>query len=91
MHWAAAGPTFRTELMIPDSDIGMRIIEVFRLLLDINPYTINLQDKEEATALFYAGCGASQYGAAIRFLYNIGSNAGIKNNKGQTVLHMLAF
>ncbi|KAI7970128.1 hypothetical protein EIK77_008355 [Talaromyces pinophilus] len=96
LHWAAAGPTLRTELMIPESEIGIRIIDIFRLLLDADPDTINLQDKEEATALFYAvsshaGCGTRQCGAAIRFLCNMGSNAGIKNNKGQTVLHLLAF
>ncbi|EED20778.1 hypothetical protein TSTA_039730 [Talaromyces stipitatus ATCC 10500] len=77
LHWAAAGPTFRNELTIPESEVGMRIIDTSKLLLDAIPNIINLQDKEGATALHYtvsshAECGAGHCGDAIRFLCDIG-------------------
>ncbi|KUL81749.1 hypothetical protein ZTR_09411 [Talaromyces verruculosus] len=95
-HWAAAGPNWHNELTRPDSEVGMRIMETFKLVLVADHDVINLQDKEGATALHYAvsshaGCGTRNCIDAIRFLCDTGSDASIKNNKGQTVLHVLAY
>lgn len=87
-HWPAAGPKPDNELTIPENEVGARIIDTLKLLLAADSNIINLQDKEGATALHYAvsshaGCGTRSCIHAIRYLCDIGSDAGIKDNKGQ--------
>jgi ankyrin repeat protein len=95
IHWAAAGPMFHNEHTIPDNELDSRIIETFKLLLTGGIDMINVKDKEGMTALFYtigshAGCGIRHLYLLTKFLLEKGANAGLQNNKGQTVLHILA-
>ncbi|KAA8645773.1 ankyrin repeat domain-containing protein [Aspergillus tanneri] len=81
--------------MIPEDEIVPQVVHTFKLLLAGNPSTINVQDKGR-TVLHYAvashaGCRSSHSNLAIHFLCEIGADAGLKDCKGQTVLHVVAF
>lgn len=96
LHWAAAGPG-AAECTLPEDVICSRLLDTFRLLL-AGKYaaTINAQDGEGATPLYYAvgahaACGGRHANVAIKFLLDHGADASTSDSRGQTVLHVLAY
>ncbi|EED21819.1 ankyrin repeat-containing protein, putative [Talaromyces stipitatus ATCC 10500] len=80
---------------IPETEPQEHIIDTFKLLLEVNPDSINAQDKEGATPLHYATashvkCGAGHSYAVIKFLFDNKADANLAKSQGQTVLHILA-
>ncbi|ODM14597.1 hypothetical protein SI65_09942 [Aspergillus cristatus] len=94
LHWAAAGPSLCGEFRFQD-DTVLRIVNIFNPLLVSDPSTINVQDKQGATALHYAVGSHAAYGSqhsdhAVRFLCRNGADASLQDSNGQTVLHISA-
>ncbi|KAH8696474.1 ankyrin repeat-containing domain protein [Talaromyces proteolyticus] len=93
LHWAAVGSS--DEDLLTEDKITSKIISTFKLLIDGNTSTINIQDKMGSTALHYAveshaACGNRHAYLVIKFLCENGADASLQDYKGQTVLHKLA-
>lgn len=93
IHWAAGGFEDSYSGHVCAGEDSTRCIDILKLLLESNPNTINVQDEEGKTALFYVLDHALFRGTCryveevIRFLCEHGADAGIKDQKGQSVLY----
>ena len=95
IHWAAAGFEYRQSGHVCDGEDCTRCISIMKLLIDSNPRTVNVQDNEGKTALFYAvdrhtkvtwvTCHCLE--EVIRFLCEHGADVSIQDQKGQSILY----
>ncbi|KAI7973778.1 hypothetical protein EIK77_002176 [Talaromyces pinophilus] len=95
IHWAAAGFDDQQSGHVCDGEDCTRCISIMKLLIDSNPRTVNVQDNEGKTALFYAlerhskdtwvTCHCLE--EVTRFLCEHGADASIQDHKGQSVLY----
>ncbi|KAJ5358737.1 uncharacterized protein N7496_011150 [Penicillium cataractarum] len=96
LHWAAGG-SVPHECTLPDEELSSRILETFTILLDRDAGSINAQDKEGLTPLYYAvkahaACSGTKHAdLAIRLLLDHGADASICDEAGKSVLHLLAY
>lgn len=97
LHWAAAGMSFRQSGHVCDGSDSAICLGILRLLVESNPGTVNIQDDEGKTALYYAidshrkdtwvTCHCLE--EAIRFLCEHGADASMKDHKGQNALYRI--
>ncbi|KAK6063018.1 ankyrin repeat protein [Seiridium cupressi] len=96
LHFASWGPS--DELCNLDSDEDgyvPRVTATIETLLEADPSTVNIQDKNGHTALHYVVWRHSRYRsrhiAIVRALCNYGADAGLQGRDGKTPLHGLGF
>ncbi|KAH7183619.1 ankyrin repeat-containing domain protein [Fusarium flagelliforme] len=96
LHWATGNQLPDNLECIPKSMLRERvqnITSLIELLLDLHPAAINIQDQDGYTPLHHAtesfGRNSKLYTPVFELLCKRGSDASIRNNKGQTPLHTL--
>ncbi|KAJ5730394.1 ankyrin repeat-containing domain protein [Penicillium malachiteum] len=95
LHWAAKGSRL-IGCLLPDEELDFRLVRTFKALLAGSSEMVNHKDKDGLTPLHYfiqlhAGCGETKhFENALRILLKAGADPNIKDNKGQSSLHLLA-
>ena len=96
LHWATQNQLPDNLEFVPKSILQERvrgITSLIELLLNLHPAAINTQDQDGYTPLHYAtesfGRNSKLYTPVFELLCKRGSDASIRNNKGQTPLHTL--
>ncbi|KAJ9209978.1 hypothetical protein DTO166G4_8450 [Paecilomyces variotii] len=96
LHWAARGahgPEYH--YMLPQNEIVTHTVNTVKLLLSIDPDTINARDHKGYNALWYAVSsfreGSDQHLNILRTLLEYGAEANMRDQDGLNVLHLLAF
>jgi ankyrin repeat protein len=94
LHWAAWGPDDELYMLEAD-EIVPHVTATIELLLEINPSTVNAQDKLGNTALHYAvwrhGICGNKHVAIPQVLCKHGADASLRGRNGETALHGLGF
>ncbi|KAK9423032.1 hypothetical protein SUNI508_14066 [Seiridium unicorne] len=96
LHFASWGPSDELCNLDSHSDGYVpRVTATIETLLEADPSTVNIQDKNGHTALHYAVWRHSRYRgrhiAIVRALCNYGADAGLQGRDGKTPLHGLGF
>ncbi|KAF5641495.1 ankyrin protein [Fusarium tjaetaba] len=96
IHWATRNQLPDELQYIPISILEGRVHHIastIKLLLEINPATVNIQDEDGNTPLHYAtehfGRSGKSYAGIFELLCRKGADAGIRNTQGQMPLHTL--
>ncbi|RWQ96861.1 ankyrin repeat-containing domain protein [Paecilomyces variotii] len=96
LHWAARGahgPEYH--YMLPQNEIVTHTVNTVKLLLSIDPDTINARDHKGYNALWYAVSsfreGFDQHLNIPKTLLEYGAEANMRDQDGLNVLHLLAF
>jgi ankyrin repeat protein len=96
LHWAARGshgPEYC--YMIPRDEIVAHVASTIELLLTIAPDTINVKDNRGNNALWYMVSlfreHINQYYVVLKFLFELGADANMRNQNGMNMLHVLGF
>ncbi|KAI9647119.1 hypothetical protein NHQ30_005121 [Ciborinia camelliae] len=98
LHWAAGSFNQPENEVWARDDIVAQATDTIKLLLKgSNPSSINIPDKRGNTALHLASSGEAKSGsehsfvarAIVKLLLEHGADAGLRNKKGQTPLHLV--
>ncbi|CEI67694.1 hypothetical protein FVEN_g9513 [Fusarium venenatum] len=96
LHWVTRNNLPDEFDYIPESLLDERvrnITSLIRLLLDLDPTAVNMQDQDGFAPLHYAtqtfGRNTQLYTPIFELLCKRGGDASIRNNKGETPLHTL--
>ncbi|TVY48747.1 putative ankyrin repeat protein [Lachnellula occidentalis] len=98
LHWAAGSFNQPENEVWARDDIVAQATDTIKLLLKgSNPSSINIPDKRGNTALHLASSGEAQNGsehsfvarAIVNLLLENGADAGLRNQRGQTPLHLV--
>ncbi|KAK2675034.1 hypothetical protein RAB80_010018 [Fusarium oxysporum f. sp. vasinfectum] len=96
IHWVTQSELPREIYNFSDSvleGIVQNIANIIKLLLDLDPTTVNFQDNDGNTPLHYATRSLSrhdkQYTSVFQLLCNRGGDPSIRNHNGETPLHTL--
>lgn len=97
LHWAAGSFNDPENEFWARDDMVSHATNTIKLLLNANANTINAQDKRGFTALHLACYGKAVSGsehsgvarAIVKLLFEHGADTGLRNEKGQTPLHLV--
>ncbi|KAL4721803.1 hypothetical protein ACLX1H_011297 [Fusarium chlamydosporum] len=96
LHWVTRNELSDELEYIPESILRERVRNITSLigfLLDLDPTSVNTQDRDGFTPLHYAtetfGRNSKLYTPIFELLCKRGGDASIRNNKGETPLHTL--
>lgn len=97
LHWAAGSFNDPENEFWARDDTVEQATETIKLLLNGNPTTINIPDKQGNTALHLASSGEARSGsqhsavarAIVKLLLEHGADPSSRNGKGQTPLHLV--
>jgi chitinase len=94
LHWAARGAA-EHDYMLPRNEIVTHVTETIKLLLSINPDTVNARDHQGFNALWYTVYGfresINNYSTVLKTLFDYRPDGSIRDQDGKNMLHLLAF